>query len=170
MKNKIETTGFVCAFPGCGKSTIHKNALEYGLYTANKDGYTIYPRTKTSLNNKIVYDSDSSTFDKSGFPDNYIAHMISILHREVPFPFLALVSSHEEVRNAMKAKGIPYTLVYPDRSLKDEFIERYKVRGDSKSFIDLMDKNWDSFIDSCEKDTTYDKKILKSGQFLKDVL
>jgi hypothetical protein len=49
-------TMVISAFPGCGKSHYFRN---------NSD--------------KIVLDSDSSTFDKSDFPRNYIQHIKSNL-------------------------------------------------------------------------------------------
>ena len=69
----------------------------------------------------------------------------------------------------MRNRKIEYTLVYPDRSLKREYIERYKKRGSPQAFIDLMEAKWDDFIDDCENDPS-DKLVLRSGEYLKDVL
>lgn len=161
--------GVICAFPGTGKSTIHSKGMDLGLYPVRDDGTALY-RSILGYRTK-VYDSDSSKFDKAEFPDNYIQHMMKCLWREVVSPngFLFLASSHENVREMMTKRKIPYVLVYPDRSLKNEYIERYKQRNSPKAFIDLMDKKWDEFIDSCEKDENT-KIVLKSGQYLIDVL
>ena len=85
--------------------------------------------------------------------------------------FIALVSSHDNVRHAMKREGLKYDLVFPDRSIKDEFIQRYRDRGSPDAFIKLIEAKWDDFIDSCEKDQTVGRKYrLQSGQYLADVL
>lgn len=168
MLKQITKTGFISAFPGTGKSSIHGNAPENGLYPVRADGSALYRMVR--VNRPFVYDSDSSTFDKEYFPQNYIAHMKSVIQRHAgDAEFVFLGSSHDNVRDAMNENGIHYTLVYPDRSLKNEYIERYKKRGSPEPFIKLMENKWDDFIDSCERDAN-EKIILKSGQYLSDVL
>ena len=133
----------ICGFPGVGKSSVsHK-------FGANR-----------------VSDSDSSKFDKAYFPQNYIEHIAT----QIPQRSYVLVSSHDNVREALVQNEIDFALVYPDRSLKDEYMTRYRERGSPKPFLDLMDKNWDSFIDSCEAQTGCQKVILSRGQFLADLL
>jgi hypothetical protein len=71
----------------------------------------------------------------------------------------------------MKREGIKYDLVFPDRSIKDEFIQRYIDRGNSDFFVKLLTEKWDDFIDSCENDRTIGRKYrLQAGQYLADVL
>ena len=64
----------VSAFPGCGKSHLFRNKGD-----------------------KKILDSDSSTFDKSQFPENYINHIKS----NIGDVDMILVSSHKEVRDAL---------------------------------------------------------------------
>lgn len=129
----------VSAFPGTGKSHFHK----------------LHPNT--------TRDSDSSQFDKSMFPQNYIEHIRSV----APTCEVVFVSSHSEVRAAMSASELEYTLVYPDRSLKDEYMARYRERGSPEAFLNLMDNNWDAFINSCESDMgASSHMVLQSGEFL----
>lgn len=165
----VTAKGFVCAFPGTGKSTIHSKGMNLGLYPVRDDGTALY---RSIIGNRTkVYDSDSSKFDKAEFPDNYIKHMLKCLHREIDSPngFLFLASSHENVRKMMTKRKIPYVLVYPERSLKDEYIKRYENRNSPKEFIKMMSEKWDEFIDSCEKDKC-PKIVLQSEQYLIDVL
>lgn len=137
------------AFPGCGKTTYFNTT------------------------NRNVLDSDSSKFDKKHFPDNYIDH----IERNVLDPKIdkILVSSHKDVRDALVARGIPFVLVYPSRELKDEYIQRYKDRGNNDAFIELLDKNWDTWMDEMDgmeapKGQTLYKVKLGSGQYLTDVM
>lgn len=67
----------ISAFPGCGKSH---------FFRENKD--------------KEVLDSDSSKFDKTHFPQNYIEHIKSNLGKVD----IIMVSSHKEVRDENKLK------------------------------------------------------------------
>ena len=144
MKTKVYS-----AFPGVGKTTYFNTT------------------------NRIVLDSDSSTFDKKHFPDNYIEH----IERAVQDPTVdkVLVSSHKDVRDALVKKGIPFVLVYPDRSLKDEYIQRYKDRGNNDAFVGLLEKNWDMWMDEMDamgpqEGQSFYKVKLASGQYLTDVI
>jgi len=161
----------ISAFPACGKSTISKNAPRYGLkwcqLTFNEEtGQHDIEIPKTL--GVPVFDSDSSLFDKAAFPQNYIAHIQSVLSQ---FDDVVIfVSSHEEVRKALHDAGIEFTLVYPQRELKEEYIQRYINRGNAQGFIDMMQARWNDFIDSCEADSTPHKVIMEESEYLGDNL
>ncbi len=166
-------TKVISAFPGTGKTRLHQD---------------------TDL---FVLDSDSSRFswvEQHGrdicFPDNYMRHAqtamgiteveyiqrnldsteIVPIRRGVGFADIVLVSSHDLVRKALVTRGIDYTLVFPDRSLKDEYIERFKERGSPQGFIDLLDTNWDKWISELESQEGCTPVRLQQGQFLSDVV
>lgn len=161
---------FISAFPGCGKSTVFWNAHKYHMYSLNKEGTAAF-RKSYREGQTYLYDSDSSTFDKAHFPQNYIDHMKEVIMRHAgENEFNMFVSSHSAVRKAMQDAGIIYTLVYPDRSLKDEYIKRYIDRNSPPALISLMEANWDVFIDSCEEDPAYNKIVLQSGKYIGDIL
>lgn len=136
----------VSAFPGTGKT-----------YYSNKHySYNIQIGT--------VLDSDSSKFDKQYFPANYIEHIqTSLLNESI---YKIFVSSHKVVRDALVDNDIPFLLVYPDRELKDEYIQRYKNRGSTPDFISLVEKNWDAWIDELDNQMGCSKIKLKSGEYL----
>jgi hypothetical protein len=115
-----------------------------------------------------VLDSDSSKFDKKNFPANYIEH----IERNIQDPKIdkILVSSHKDVRDALLKKGIPYVLVYPERDIKDEYIQRYKDRGNNDAFVDLLNKNWDNWMDEMDNQEGCQKVTLSSGQYLADLI
>jgi hypothetical protein len=60
-------------------------------------------------------------------------------------------------------------LVYPNRDIKDEYIQRYKDRGNNDAFVDLLDKNWDNWMDEMDNQEGCYKVKLNSGQYLTDV-
>lgn len=140
-ESKSATNAIVLSgFPGIGKSSAFKQ----------------FPDS--------MADSDSSKFPKEGFPANYIEHIQGLLTQKK----YILVSSHQEVRDAMRAAGIAFTCVFPDRSCKDEYMERYKERGSPEGFLNLLDKQWDNFIDGCEAEPNQIK--MHPGAYLTDVL
>lgn len=135
-------TSLISAFPGTGKSHFFKNS------------------------DLKVLDSDSSKFDKSNFPTNYISHIKENLGKAD----IILISSHLDVRNALVENGLNFTLVYPDKNLKEEYLERYKNRGSDEKFIKLLNDNWNNWISELEEQTGCNHIILKSGQYISDVL
>lgn len=143
MKNIIKTKVY-SAFPGCGKTTYYQ-----------KSG-------------KNVLDSDSCTFDKKNFPKNYLEHIKYNINNDTVD--IILVSSHKEVRDALTSNGINYVLVYPERELKNEYIQRYKQRGNKDLFIKLLEDNWDLWMDEMDDQKGCYKVKLKSGQYLTDII
>jgi hypothetical protein len=139
----------VCGFPGIGKSHFAKIAK------------------------CRVIDSDSSQFDKSDFPQNYVRE-IAARRREFD---VVLVSCHEEVRAELARQHIPYHIVFPSHECKQEYLQRYRDRGNSELFIQLLDKHWDHWIDGCLYDGSSDYNNMRSvngyklgpGRFLSDV-
>jgi hypothetical protein len=155
---KYGVTYVVCGFPATGKSYMYE--------------------IQNQLDAKII-DSDSSLFswlyDEQGnktnvrnpdFPNNYIEYIKEICRQGNTD--IIFVSSHKTVRDALRRKGFVPLVVYPDISLKEEYIQRYKDRGNDESFIKMMDENWESFILDIEENES-NKYKLKSGQYMIDV-
>jgi broad-specificity NMP kinase len=130
----MRRTFVISGFPGVGKS-----------YCCKKYGDLF----------KMI-DSDSSEFswikDKDGnntkernpeFPNNYIEHIKSNIG-EVDVIF---VSSHDIVRGALAENNIKTILIYPDRTLKNDWIERLERRGSSEDFVKFISNNWYKFND-----------------------
>lgn len=139
-------TQIVCAFPGTGK-TYFCDSSQANYALAN------YCR-----------DSDSSNFPKENFPQNYIAHIKSMLG----IIGVVFVSSHKEVRDALAAEGIEYTLVYPHANLKDEYLKRYEDRGDSWRFISLVNTMWDQWMAELQADKSKRHIVLPANGYLFD--
>lgn len=135
-------TLIVSAFPGTGKSHLFNN---------------------TKLN---ILDSDSSKFDKSKFPENYIKH----IKENIGKVDVILVSSHEEVRNALVKNNIKFLLVYPNKSLKSEYVKRYVERGSNEKFIEKISDNWNDWIGELEGQDSCEKIVLNSNEFITDVV
>jgi hypothetical protein len=138
-------THLISAFPGTGKSYFCYYDADY-----MPAGYAI--------------DSDSSKFDKKHFPDNYIQH----IKQNIGKVSIIFISSHKVVRDALVANRLPFKLVYPERELKAEYLQRYKDRGSSEAFISLIESNWDNWIDELEIQEGCHHIRLGSNQFLRN--
>lgn len=134
----------ISAFPGCGKSHFFRNS------------------------DLVVSDSDSSKFDKSDFPNNYIQHIKDKLNdNETEIIF---ISSHKEVREALRDNGIEFMLIYPNINLKESYINRYKERGSDDNFINFLSNNWDNFINEIKEEDYYTKVELSEGKYISDII
>lgn len=141
-------TTIISAFPATGKSFLYKE----------------FP-------NKF-FDSDSSNFSQldtnkknPDFPNNYICYIKKKLSEKK----IILVSSHEIVRKALVENNLRFTLIYPDITLKQEYLIRCKLRKSPESFIEMLDKNWNNFINSCQNQKNCTKIVLQKYLYLKDV-
>lgn len=142
-KNQI----LIAGFPGTGKTSYCYRDADY-------------------IPQGFCTDSDSSLFDKSNFPQNYIEHIKEKISEGYSRIF---ISSHKEVREALVKEGLHFTLVYPSKELKNEYIERYTQRGSSEKFIELLSNNWDNWIEELQNQKGCDHVVLKSGQFIANV-
>lgn len=174
MKAKV-----VSAFPACGKSTYYKEWSQYSkenIWRRRNNGDQVYNTIGNPCGFKIL-DSDSSLFSwvyENGiktnernieFPSNYIRYIKDHLDTED----IIFVSSHKVVREALKANNIPYILIYPDKSLKDEWMSRFRDRGNDESFIKFQDEHWDEFIDDMDAETYPSKIKLDGTMFCKGI-
>jgi hypothetical protein len=131
-------TKIIGGFPGVGKSHLGKR----------------------SDNEIVVLDLESSDFKGENRWEDYKNE----IKNQVGKVDVLFVSSHKETRKILSELGLNFYLVYPDRSLKDEYLRRYRDRGSSESFIDMMDKNFDLFIDSIENEEVRCAKIKLTGE------
>ena len=151
----MTNTTVISAFPGTGKSHLFRKA----------EGHRTW-----------VMDSDSSLFSwlspgvrNPEFPQNYIQHIQEHIGRAD----WILVSSHREVRDALKAAGIQYVSVYPSVSCKAEYLQRFVDRGSPEQFIHLLTNNWGLWLNDMFSDTwgpEHEHMVLNQGQYLSDVV
>lgn len=118
-----------------------------------------------------VSDSDSSMFSwlspgvrHPDFPQNYIDHIKQVIKTKQ----YVLVSSHKVARDGLIAEQIPFILVYPDASLKDEYLKRYADRGNKPDFMKMMEDNFDKFVAECSAVSSeyVTHLVLQSNQYL----
>lgn len=135
-------TKLISAFPGTGKTYFFNHTAD-----------------------KHVLDSDSSKFDKSKFPENYLIY----IKNNISKVDIILISSHKEVRDALEEAGLEFTLVYPQEQLKQEYVDRFKQRGDNKAFISLISVNWTKWLKELHNQCCNERIELGSNEYLSDI-
>jgi hypothetical protein len=115
-------------------------------------------------------DSDSSLFSRDPlFPINYMEHIKSKLNTVN----VIFVSTHIAVPEALIANDIKFHLVYPDKSLQEEYIARYKYRDTGRCdpiFLKLLETMWDQWMAEMEAQQGCEKYILQSKEYLSDII
>lgn len=129
-------TLLISAFPGCGKSTI----------------FMMYNKSK----NIQILDSDSAFFSKKNFPKNYVEH----IKEKIGEVDIIFISSHKEVRDALREENIDFHIFYPSIDRKKEFLENYKNRGSGSIFIKKMSECFETFINGIESEDFNGKKYV----------
>ena len=116
----------------------------------------------------VLCDSDSSTFDKAQFPDNYLSAISQVANYHPKS--IQLVSTHNTVLAGLDSLRLPHVVVRPAMDLKDQYIQRYKDRGSPAPFCELMDTMWDRFIKDLMNHSMSSQYVLEivllGGEFL----
>lgn len=68
----------------------------------------------------------------------------------------------------LEADRIPYTLIYPEKNLKDEYEKRYRSRGNTEKFLDIFIGQWEFRIEELEQKNSPLAKhvILKENSYI----
>ena len=117
-----------------------------------------YPETHHELECWKYRDSD--------FPSNYIEKIKQTIDS---YTYL-FISTDPIVLNELHSQGYKIVLIYPQKSLKNEYIDRYKRRGSHKDFIETLDKFWYKWLSELSSQKNYEEVILEGNMFLEDIL
>lgn len=142
----------IAGFPGVGKSNVNETSK---LSTCDSDSsmFSWLDKDHTIRNPNFIVD--------------YI-NEIKARCKEYDFVF---ISTHKDILIELSKVNLDNLyIVLPERGLKDEYIQRYKNRGSSESFINNINKNWDVFINDIESISNAKLIYLKSGQYFIDAV
>lgn len=130
-------------------------------------------KTYLASNDHRFSDSDSSRFSwgtpgvrNPNWPNNYISHIKGLLADGQR----VLCSTHLEVRDALAAAEVPFTLAYPHEGYRDEYIDRMRRRGSPEPTIAFVESGWFELLDSCRRQRGCAHVVLYDGQYLSDVV
>lgn len=152
----------IAAFAGCGKTTFaNMNNSTLDLHSMPFK-YFLDGRNDLGEEGK----ADPENVMRPEWPYNYISAIENVMNN---YKYV-LIPSDFRVMALLEKKQIQYTLVYPHRNSKYEYLERYINRENSRNFLSIFYGNWEWFIDNLESDTYGEKIVLQSHQFLSDVI
>ena len=147
------TTKVISAFPGTGKSYSASISERKKVVDLDSGDYTL----------GYTYDGKIRNPD---FPNNYIA----AIKEHIGKVDVLFVGCQPETIAALRKEGISFTLVYPERGLKDEYISRFHKRGNQQSFIELLSSSWDLFLGFLENQKDCEHIVLGDKQYISDAI
>ena len=153
----------ISGFAGIGKTTIDEKwpniiDLESSDYKWN------YENIKTEFMNKEKRKGIANRSPNPSWPKNYIK---KIIEKAKEYD-IVLISQDLEARECLKENGYSYYVCFPTKECKQQFIERYKNRGNNNKFISLINENFERWIDALMAEDN--KLIMKPGEYLEDTL
>lgn len=151
----------ISAFACSGKTYFTQNA--------EKLGYTVLDLD--SSNYGWTKDKDGKKVRSKTFAQEYIDDIVAkATGPKATNKTILLVSTHPEVRNVLPEKGLRYSLVYPKKALKTEWLDRMRDRGSPESLLGIFNDNWDSFIGQCKESNNCTHYTLGRGQYLSTIV
>ena len=99
-------------------------------------------------------------YQGSDFPNNYIREIIS---KDAKYIF---ISTNPIVLKELNKLGYEIQLCYPKNELKEEYFKRYVERGSSSDFLEMLDANWDKWLDELKNETYCNHIVLDKNEYL----
>ena len=145
----------ISAFPGMGKTYASKS---FKLNIIDLDSSSF----------KWVVNDGKQKITNPDFPNNYILEIKKILDQEMDA--VVFVSSHSEVRDALRENKIYYFLIAPYQNEREYLVNRYRKRGNSERFCKTIYDNWYNYTDSINNETWPTLIKLGEEQFITEEL
>lgn len=134
-------TKIISAFPGTGKSIYHSKYPDITLDSDSSNFSWIEQRIPIDGDGNEGYAYHIEKIRNPEFPQNYINHIKENIGK---YKYI-FVSSHKEVRDVLFDNCLFFYLIWPPSHRKEEFIQRYKDRGNSENFIELISSKWEEW-------------------------
>lgn len=128
----------ICAcFAGTGKTSLATNSPVDFIDLESSDYQWTFNKDMDREERKGTEEKEKNP----DFPLNYIQDI-----REMDKYRNVLIACQPSVLKALAQANVNYTVVTPEAYLKEEYLDRYRERGNTQGFIDLMDRNFNDFV------------------------
>lgn len=149
-------TKIIAAFPGLGKTWFKNNRKDISSLDSDSSEFSWVTIDGNKIRNQ-------------DFVKDYLNHIKSNINKYD----LIFISTHKEILHALIESKIYFTLFKPYESHKVSYLNRYKSRNSTPEFIDLMDKNWEFYMQDLElvSESKYcDTRVLNNVEYISDVI
>lgn len=162
----------IMAYMGTGKTELenrYENVVDFDF----QDYKYIYDESIRHLPLEQRKGNVNLRTENPNYPSNFLNDAVKLLNegKIVVSPFIEHVyKAYDSIEFKSKLNSVRVILVCPTRDNFDEYVERFKKRGNGDEFIARREKEFSSLIDLFEQANDYEKIIMKKGQFLSEAL
>ena len=162
----------VLAYPGSGKTELERQ-YEDVVDFEHQDFRYVYDESIRHLPLELRKGSADLRKDKPEWPENFLTNALSEKKKKkiVVSPFVRTVyEAYNSDYFKDKAKDVKTILVCPRLDQFEDYIERFKKRGNSDNFIARRKSEIAAVIEIFENAENCQKIVLESGQYLAESL
>lgn len=162
----------VLAYPGSGKTELEKQ-YENVVDFEHQDFRYVYDESIRHLPLELRKGSTDLRKDNPEWPENFLTNALKELDegKIVVSPFVKTVyDAYNSEYFKEKAKDVKTILVCPRLNEFEDYIERFKRRGNSDNFIARRKSEIAAVIELFENARDCQKIVLESGQYLAEAL
>ncbi len=162
----------IMAYMGTGKTELenrYQNVVDFDF----QDYKYIYDESIRHLSLEQRKGSTNLRTENEDYPNNFITDAVKLLNegKIVVSPFIGHVyEAYRDFNIKEKVTDLRVILVCPTGDNFDEYVKRFKDRGNSDEFIARREKEFASLVDLFEQDKDNEKIVIKKGQFLSEAL
>jgi adenylate kinase family enzyme len=153
----------ISGFAGIGKTTLQKNNSNV-IDLESSDFKWIYQNSENESMDKEKRKGVSNRIQNPLWPLNYVNEII----KKASEYDIVLISQDLDMRNCLRNHGCMYYVCFPRKECKQEYLERYKNRGNNEKFISIVNENFENWIEALMKEDN--KIIMEPGEYLEDTL
>lgn len=122
-----------------------------------------YVCEKTSIN---AVEVEYWKYKDNGLQKEYVEE----INRHLGVVDYIFISTEPDGIRLLHKEGFDITIVYPENDLRCEYLDRYISRDSSVDFIGAFMKYWNIWINELKEQTYCKHIVLKSGEYLQDVM
>lgn len=162
----------IMAYMGTGKTELENNYANVVDFDFQDYKY-IYDESIRHLPLEQRKGSTNLRTENPNYPKNFLDDAKKLLNegKIVVSPFIDHVfEAYDSSNIKSQINDLRIILVCPERDNFNEYIERFKNRGNSSEFIARRENEFSSLMDIFDNSNNYEKIVMKPEQFLSEAL
>lgn len=162
----------IMAYMGTGKTELenkYDNVIDFDF----QDYKYIYDESIRHLPLEQRKGSTNLRTENPNYPKNFLDDAVRLLNEEkiVVSPFIDHVfKAYDSSDIKLQVKNLRIILVCPTRDNFEEYVQRFKNRGNSDEFIARREKEFPSLINLYEQANQYERITMRQKEFLSEAL
>lgn len=162
----------IMAYMGTGKTELensYDNVVDFDF----QDYKYIYDESIRHLPLEQRKGSTNLRTENPNYPKNFLDDAKKLLNegKIVVSPFIDHVfEAYDSSNIKSQINDLRIILVCPERDNFNEYVERFRNRGNSSEFISRRENEFSSLMDIFDNSNNYEKIVMKPGQFLSEAL